>query len=305
MKTTLLMGALMGVILVIGQWLGGTTGLLIAFVLAVLMNLGAYWFSDKIVLRTYGAREVSEAQAPKLYRIVKRLADQAGMPMPKLYIIPSEAANAFATGRNPNHAAVAVTEGILRIMDERELTGVLAHELSHVKNRDILISSVAATLAGVIMIVANMARWSALFGMGRDGDRHGGNLLGLLATAILAPIAALLIQMAISRTREFAADESGARTSGDPEGLASALRKLGRAAEDVPLEAAPQTSHLFIVNPLSGEAWPIMRMTPINAPISSVVFITFIALLPRYTLRPVLRRTLCAGCNARDRPWPW
>ena len=264
-KTTLLMGALMGVILVIGQWLGGTTGLLIAFVLAVLMNLGAYWFSDKIVLRTYDAREVSEAQAPKLYRIVKRLADQAGMPMPKLYIIPSEAANAFATGRNPNHAAVAVTEGILGIMDERELTGVLAHELSHVKNRDILISSVAATLAGAIMIVANMARWSALFGMGRDGDRHGGNLLGLLATAILAPIAALLIQMAISRTREFAADESGARTSGDPEGLASALRKLGRAAEDVPLEAAPQTSHLFIVNPLSGEA--LMKLFSTHPPL--------------------------------------
>jgi len=264
-KTTLLMGALMGVILVIGQWLGGTTGLLIAFVLAVLMNLGAYWFSDKIVLRTYDAREVSEAQAPKLYRIVKRLADQAGMPMPKLYIIPSEAANAFATGRNPNHAAVAVTEGILGIMDERELTGVLAHELSHVKNRDILISSVAATLAGVIMIVANMARWSALFGMGRDGDRQGGNLLGLLATAILAPIAALLIQMAISRTREFAADESGARTSGDPEGLASALRKLGRAAEDVPLEAAPQTSHLFIVNPLSGEA--LMKLFSTHPPL--------------------------------------
>jgi heat shock protein HtpX len=255
LKTTLLMGALMGILLIIGEWLGGSTGLLIAFAIAVLMNFAAYWYSDKIVLRMYGAREVTETEAPKLYRIVKNLADQAGMPMPKLYIIPSDAANAFATGRNPNHAAVAVTAGILRIMNERELTGVLAHELSHVKNRDILISSVAATLAGVIMIVANMARWSAFFGgMGRGDDRQGGgNMIGLLATAILAPIAALLIQMAISRTREFAADESGAQTSGDPQGLASALRKLGRAAEEVPLEASPQTSHLFIVNPLSGQ----------------------------------------------------
>ena len=265
-KTTLLMGGLMGIILVIGQWLGGTTGLLIAFVLAVAMNIGAYWFSDKIVLRSYSAREVSEAQAPKLYRIVEDLAKEAGMSMPKLYIIPSEAANAFATGRNPDHAAVAVTDGILRIMDERELTGVLAHELSHVKNRDILISSVAATLAGVIMIVANMARWSALFGgFGRGGDRQGGNIIGLLAMAILAPVAALLIQMAISRTREFAADESGARTSGDPQGLASALRKLGRAAENVPLEASPQTSHLFIVNPLSGQS--LMKLFSTHPPL--------------------------------------
>lgn len=264
-KTTLLMGALMGIILVIGQWLGGTTGLLIAFVFAVLMNMGAYWFSDKMVLRMYRAREVGEAEAPELYRMVKDLADRAGMPMPRLYVIPSDAANAFATGRNPDHAAVAVTEGILRIMDRRELTGVLAHELSHVKNRDILISSVAATLAGVIMIVATMARWSAFFGMGRGGDRQGGSIIGLLAMAILAPIAALLIQMAISRTREFAADDSGARVSGDPEGLASALGKLGRAAEDAPMEAAPQTSHLFIVNPLSGEA--LMKLFSTHPPL--------------------------------------
>ncbi|HEX9788818.1 MAG TPA: zinc metalloprotease HtpX [Candidatus Binatia bacterium] len=266
LKTTFLMGALMGIILVIGQWLGGTPGLVIAFVFAVLMNLGAYWFSDKIVLRMYRAREIDEAEAPQLYRIVKDLADRSGMPMPRVYIIPSEAANAFATGRNPKHAAVAVTEGILQIMNERELTGVLAHELSHVKNRDILISSVAATLAGVIMMVANMARWSALFGgMGRGGDRQGGNILGLVATAILAPIAALLIQMAISRTREFAADESGARASGDLQGLASALRKLGHAAEEVPLEASPQTSHLFIVNPLSGQA--LMKLFSTHPPL--------------------------------------
>lgn len=265
-KTTLLMGALMGIILVIGQWLGGAPGLLVAFVFAAAMNLGAYWFSDKLVLRMYRAREISRAEAPEFYRIVEDLTSRAGMPMPKLYIMPSDAANAFATGRNPDHAAVAVTEGILRIMDRRELTGVLAHELSHVKNRDILISSVAATLAGVIMIVANMARWSALFGgMGRSGDRHGGNVIGLLATAILAPVAALLIQMAISRTREFAADDSGARVSGDPQGLASALAKLGRAAEQAPLEASPQTSHLFIVNPLSGEA--LMRLFSTHPPL--------------------------------------
>jgi len=237
----------------IGHLLGGTQGLTIAFIFAAIMNFGSYWFSDKIVLAMYSARQVGEAEAPMLYRIVHNLTLQAGMPMPKLYIISTDAANAFATGRNPEHAAVAVTEGILRLMSERELTGVLSHELSHVKNRDILISSIAATLAGVIMMIANMARWAAIFGgFGRNDEREGGGgIIGLIAMSILAPMAAMIIQMAISRTREYAADASGARISGDPLALASALRKLGLASERIPLDASPQTSHLFIVNPFS------------------------------------------------------
>jgi heat shock protein HtpX len=207
LRTTLLLGTLTGIILGLGQWLGGSQGLVIAFVFAILMNFGSYWFSDKIVLAMYGARQVSEAEAPMLYRIVHNLALRVGMPMPRLYILPSEGANAFATGRNPQHAAVAVTEGILRLMNERELTGVLAHELSHVKNRDILISSIAATLAGVIMMVADMARWAAIFGgVNRDDDREGGGgIIGLIAMSILAPSAALVIQMAISRTHMLVA----------------------------------------------------------------------------------------------------
>ncbi len=255
LRTTLLLGALTGLILLFGQYMGGQGGLVIAFVFAVVMNFGSYWFSDKIVLRMYGAQEASEAQAPQLHRIVHNLTVRAGLPMPKLYVIPSEGANAFATGRDPNHAAVAVTQGILRLMDERELTGVLAHELAHVKNRDILISSVAATLAGAIMMLANMAQWAAIFGMGRsDDDEDGGGMLGMLVMAFLAPLAAMIIQMAISRTREFAADRTGAAMSGDPLGLASALSKLGLAAERIPMNASPQTSHFFIVNPLSGQS---------------------------------------------------
>ena len=255
LRTTLLLGALTGLILLFGQYMGGQGGLVIAFVFAVVMNFGSYWFSDKIVLRMYGAQEASEAQAPQLHRIVHNLTVRAGLPMPKLYVIPSEGANAFATGRDPSHAAVAVTQGILRLMDERELTGVLAHELAHVKNRDILISSVAATLAGVIMMLANMAQWAAIFGMGRsDDDEDGGGMLGMLVMAFLAPLAAMIIQMAISRTREFAADRTGAAMSGDPLGLASALSKLGLAAERVPMDASPQTSHFFIVNPLRGQS---------------------------------------------------
>ena len=267
LRTTLLLGALTGIIMAIGQLLGGSQGLVIAFIFAAIMNFGSYWFSDKIVLGMYRARQVSEAEAPMLYRIVHNLALQAGMPMPKLYIIPSDAVNAFATGRNPEHAAVAVTEGILRMMDERELTGVLAHELSHVKNRDILISSIAATLAGVIMMIANMARWAAIFGgYSRNDDREGGGgILGLLLMSILAPLAAMIIQMAISRTREYAADASGARMAGDPLALASALRKLGLASERIPLDASPQTSHLFIVNPLSGRS--LMQLFSTHPPL--------------------------------------
>ncbi|MBI3756390.1 MAG: zinc metalloprotease HtpX [Deltaproteobacteria bacterium] len=257
LRTTILLGALTGIIMAIGQMLGGSQGLTIAFIFAIIMNFGSYWFSDKIVLAAYGARPVSEAEAPLLYRVVHNLTLRAGIPMPKIYLLPSDAANAFATGRNPQHAAVAVTEGILHLMNERELTGVLAHELGHVKNRDILISSIAATLAGVIIQVAHMAQWAAMFGgFRRDDDREGGGgVLGLILMAVLAPLAATIIQMAISRTREFAADEAGAKMAGDPLGLASALKKLGMAAERIPLDASPQTSHLFIVNPLSGQSF--------------------------------------------------
>ncbi len=267
LRTTLLLSALTGLIMALGQFLGGSHGLVIAFVFAVIMNFGSYWFSDKIVLAMYSARQVNEAEAPLLYRIVHNLALRAGMPMPRLYMIPSDAANAFATGRNPQHAAVAVTEGILRLMNERELTGVLAHELSHVANRDILISSIAATLAGVVMMVANMARWAAIFGgYNRSDDREGGGgIIGLIAMSILAPIAAMVIQMAISRTREYAADASGARVSGDPLSLASALRKLSLASERIPLDASPQTSHLFIVNPLSGRS--LMQLFSTHPPL--------------------------------------
>jgi heat shock protein HtpX len=255
LKTTLLLGLLTGLILWIGQQFGGNQGLVIAFGFAVLMNFGSYWFSDKIVLAMYRAKPVDQNQAPELYRIVHNLATRAGMPMPKLFVIPSDAANAFATGRNPQHAAVAVTEGITRLMSWDELEGVLAHELSHVRNRDILISSIAATLAGVVMMLANMARWAAIFGVGsRDDRNNGGGLLGLLAMSILAPLAAMLIQMAISRSREYQADASGARLLGSGEPLARALAKLQSAAERIPLDASPQTAHMFIVNPLSGRS---------------------------------------------------
>jgi heat shock protein HtpX len=253
LRTTLLLGALTGLLMAFGQALGGSQGVTIALIFAIVMNFGAYWFSDKIVLRMYGAREVTEAEAPKLHRIVHNLALGARMPMPKVYIIPGEGANAFATGRNPQNAAVAVTEGLMRMMDERELTGVLAHELGHVQNRDILISTVAATIAGAIVHIANMAQFAAIFGgFRRDNNEGGGGGLSLLFMAILAPLAAGIIQMAISRTREFAADETGARMCGDPMALASALRKLGFASQRVPMDASPQTAHMFIVNPLSG-----------------------------------------------------
>ena len=256
-KTTLLLGLLTGIILGVGQLFGGSQGLVIAFVFAVLVNFGSYWFSDKIVLAMYQAREVGLDEAPELYRIVQGLTMRAQLPMPRLYMIPSESPNAFATGRDPRHAAVAVTEGILRIMNKEELEGVIAHELSHVRNRDILIGSIAATLAGVIMMLADMARWAAIFGFGRSDrdDEGGGGVLGLVLMSILAPIAAVMIQMAISRSREFLADASGAKIAGNPSGLASALEKLARASEMVPLEARPATAHMFIVTPLAGGAF--------------------------------------------------
>jgi heat shock protein HtpX len=255
MKTTLLLGLLTGLILWIGGALGGQNGIVIALIFAAVMNMGAYWFSDKVVLSMYRAKEVDPAQAPGLYRLVERLAQKAGIPTPRVFIIPSESPNAFATGRNPEHAVVAVTHGILRLMNDEELEGVLAHELGHVKNRDILISSVAATLAGAVMMLASMARFAALFGGfgGRDDEDRGGGLLGFLFMALFAPLAALLIQMAISRTREFKADATGAAIAGNPAGLARALEKLGVATKRIPLQANPATSHLFIVNPLSGQ----------------------------------------------------
>jgi heat shock protein HtpX len=254
-KTALLLGLMTGIILWIGQLFGGPQGMAIAFVFSLLLNVGSYWFSDKIVLAMYRARQASEAEAPELHAIVHDIALRAGIPMPRLYIIPDESPNAFATGRNPEHAVVAVTEGILKIMNREELEGVLAHEISHVKNRDILIGSVAAALAGVIMMLANMARFAAIFGGARDRDEDGGGgILGLIFMSIVAPIAAMLIQMAISRSREFMADSTGAKTVGNPLGLASALAKLERAKEVVPMAARPETAHMFIVNPLSGRS---------------------------------------------------
>jgi len=249
-KTAVLLGVLSALLLAIGELLGGSNGLVIAFVFAVVMNFGSYWFSDKIVLRMYRAQPVGPEHP--LSRIVARLSQQAGLPMPKVYIIPTLSPNAFATGRNPQHAAVAATEGIMRILDERELEGVIAHELTHVKHRDILIGSVAATVAATIMMVARMAQYAAIFGGGssRD-DNRGGNPFSLLLMVILAPLAAMLIQAAISRSREFAADAGGAAIAGSPYGLASALKKLELASKQVPLDANPATSHMFIVKPFS------------------------------------------------------
>ena len=247
-KTTVLLATLTGLIMVIGGLLGGRGGLEIAFIIAIAMNFFSYWFSDKMVLRAYGAQPLDESNAPELYSIVHELAEDARIPMPRLYLIDTDTPNAFATGRNPKHAAVAVTRGIMRLCTREELKGVLSHELSHVINRDILVSSIAATLAGVVMMLGNWMRWAAIFG-GRDDEGRGG--LELIVMAILAPFAAMLIQLAISRTREYAADASGARLSHHPLYLANALRKLEMANERMPMiDATPATAHLFIVNPL-------------------------------------------------------
>jgi heat shock protein HtpX len=234
-----------------------------AFALAVVMNMGAYWFSDKLVLTMYRAQPISPNEAPRLYSMVKELATNAGLPMPKLYLIPSQSPNAFATGRNPQNAVVAVTEGIMSLLSEEELRGVLAHELAHVRNRDMLVGSIAATLAGAISMLAFMARWAAIFGGGGRDDRDNGGAIGLLAAAIVAPIAAMLIQLAVSRTREYGADSSGARIAGSPYGLASALEKLEMAAQRRPLQANPASAHLFIVNPIRGKSvWNLLSTHP-------------------------------------------
>jgi len=253
-KTAILLGTLTALLVLFGGAFGGRDGMVIAFVFALLMNAASFWFSDKIVLAMYRAKPLAEAEAPAVHRMVRELAQRAGMPMPRLYRIPTATPNAFATGRNPRHAVVAVTEGILRLMDEEELEGVLAHELSHVRNRDILISTIAATLAGAVMMLAHMARWAAFFGSHRGGSRGGGNPFALIFMAVLAPIAALLIQMAVSRAREFQADASGAQLTKKPWGLARALEKLHQASQRLPMEANPATAHLFIVNPLSGRS---------------------------------------------------
>ena len=250
MKTVLLLGGLTGLLMFIGGATAGQGGMMFAFVMAAVMNIASYWFSDKIVLKMYGAKEVG--QDHPLYRMTARLSQKAGLPMPKVYIIPQESPNAFATGRNPSHAAVAATEGILRLLPEAELEGVIAHELAHVQNRDILISSVAATIAGAIMLLANMLRFTAFFGGSSRDDGEGNNPVALLGMAMLAPIAAMLIQAAISRQREFAADRGGAAIVGTPTGLASALRHLDTASQRVPLDANPATAHMFIVKPFTG-----------------------------------------------------
>ncbi len=261
LKTTLLLGSLTGLIVLIGRYFGGNSGMVIAFIFAILMNFGSYWFSDKVVLRLYKARKLSSQEAPELYALVSRLAQSASLPMPRICLIPSEAPNAFATGRNPQHAVIAVTQGILRLLNTSELEGVLAHEIAHIKDRDILISSIAATLAGVIMMIASMARWAAIFGGLGGSDDDDGGILGFIVLAFLAPLAAIVIQLAISRSREYLADSTGAKIAGNPLGLASALEKLDYASKKMPLKVNPATSHLFIVNPLSGKSFKSLFST--------------------------------------------
>lgn len=258
-KTTLLLTTLTVLLVLIGQGVGGTGGMVLAFVMAIVMNGGAYWFSDKLALGMSGAREVTSAEAPQLHGLVAELAQRAELPMPRVYLIDSETPNAFATGRNPAHGAVAVTSGIMRLLDRDELAGVIAHELAHIKNRDTLISAIAATVAGAVTMIANMAQWAMIFGgFGGSDEEEGqgglGGLVGGLFMIILAPIAATLVQLAISRTREYGADAVGARIAGDPIALASALRKLESWSTRLPMGVNPAAAHMYIINPLSGSS---------------------------------------------------
>ncbi|MFO7932008.1 MAG: zinc metalloprotease HtpX [Thermodesulfobacteriota bacterium] len=264
-KTTILLALLTVIIMSIGRVLGGTGGMAIALVIAAAMNFFSYWYSDKIVLKMHKAREVGKNEAPELYETVEDLSRRAGLPMPRLCVIPQESPNAFATGRNPDNAVVAVTEGLLRHMNKQELAGVIAHELGHVKNRDILIGSIAATLAGAIMLIASFARWAAIFGGFSRDEGEGGGIIGLLATAIIAPIAAVLIQSAISRSREYLADGTSAQITGNPEGLASALEKLDAYSRRIPMQANQATAHMYIASPVSGRS--LMQMFSTHPPI--------------------------------------
>jgi len=264
-KTLFLLTVLTLLLIWAGGAIGGRTGMTVALVLALAMNFSAYWFSDRMVLAMYRAQPVSEFEAPELYSVVRQLAARAELPMPRVYIIHADQPNAFATGRNPRHAAVAVTTGIMRILTQDELAGVIAHELAHIKHRDILISTVAATIAGAVSYMAHMAQWALIFGgLGRD-DEEGGNPLVMLVMIIVVPIAAMIIQLAISRSREYSADSGGARIVGNPRSLASALRKLHHAAQQIPMRANEATSHMFIVNPLSGRT--MMKLFSTHPPL--------------------------------------
>lgn len=251
-KTAFLLTALTLLLLFIGRYFGGQNGMILAFVLAAVMNFVAYFFSDKIALATYRAQPVTREELPRVYQVVERLTQKIGLPMPKIYVIPTESPNAFATGRNPHHASVAVTQGILNLLNDEELEGVLAHELGHVNNRDILISSIAATIAGAVTMLANMGKWAMIFGGYERDDRNRGGGLAALFMLIVAPIAAMLIQLAVSRSREYQADASGAHYTGNPYALASALRKLDQYSRRIPMVASPSTAHLFIIQPLLG-----------------------------------------------------
>ncbi len=268
-KTALLLTALTAMIIAVGWMFGGRTGMIIALVFAGGVNLLSYWFSDKIVLKMYNARESTRSEAPDIHDIIEELAQKARLPMPAVYVIPQSAPNAFATGRNPDHAVVAVTRGLSEIMDRKEIKGVLAHELSHIKDRDILISAVAASLAGAVMVLANLARWSAIFGGGAADDEGGLGFFGLIAMSIIAPVAAVIVQMAVSRSREYLADSEGARLAGHGEGLARALEKLGAHARKRPMNANPSTAHMFIVNPLSGGG--LMKLFSTHPPLEERV----------------------------------
>ena len=253
-RTLILLAVLTAFIMWVGKVIGGTPGMIFALLIAGGVNFFSYWYSDKMVLKMYRAQPVSRQDAPELYSLVESLTAKADLPMPTLYIIPQQAPNAFATGRNPENAVVAVTEGLLRYMNRDELAGVIAHELGHIKNRDMLIQTIAATMAGAIMMLASLARWSAIFGgLGGSDDDEGGGIIGLLAMSIIAPLAAMLIQMAISRSREYLADSTSAKITGNSEGLARALEKLGVYSKQIPMQAEPATAHMFIANPLSGQ----------------------------------------------------
>jgi len=268
-KVFLLMGLLSVILVLIGAAVGGQNGAMLFFLISLAMNFFSYYFSDKVAISMTRSQPVSEREAPELYNIVRRLTQRAGLPMPRLYVTPSPQPNAFATGRNPANSAVAVTEGLLHLLNRTELEGVLAHELAHIKNRDVLVGTIAATFAGAITMLANIIQWGAIFGMGRDDDDGGAGFLGAILLAIIAPIAAMIIQMAISRSREYGADESGARFAGNTDGLASALLKLESTARRIPMQVNPAASHLFIVNPLSGQS--VARLFSTHPPIADRV----------------------------------